>query len=281
MKEEASQRSRLLIIQCDSGHLNGDLIACARYRIYDMRAKALLNRSRYTNIPHVVFIVHLPVQAASSTFVGFQGDPWISCHIDELKPSGKNGITLETAQGVTVSQLFYGGPKLVKLERQTSELSNNMAFERLPDMYQRFEEGMEEYEGEGGEFGHHRGEGTEKEVEVQDIEGEVHSRAIEKYSPEGVEEPEDSRRNGRISQKGSAHFPSTYHEMLSEKVASLTTPSSDVYTQCVRLNNCIQAAASRVQDSRVNKRKAAERVQILIQIIPQKPTFPLGKFVYS
>ena len=250
MKEEASQRSRLLIIQCDSGHLNGDLIACARYRIYDMRAKALLNRSRYTNIPHVVFIVHLPVQAACSTFVGFQGDPWISCHIDELKPSGKNGITLETAQGVTVSQLFYGGPKLVNEE-------------------------------EGGEFGHQRGEGSEKEVEVQDIEGEVHCRAIEKYSPEGVEEPEDSRRNGRISQKGSAHFPSTYHEMLSEKVASLTTPSSDVYTQCVRLNNCIQAAASRVQDSRVNKRKAAERVQILIQIIPQKPTFPLSKFVYS
>ena len=246
-----------------------------------MRAKALLNRLRHTNIPHVVFIVHLPVQAACSTFVGFQGDPWISCHIDELKPSAKNGITLETAQGVTVSQLFYGGPKLVKLERQTSEVSNNMAFERLPGMYQRLEEGMEEYKEENGDFGHQRREGSEKEIKIEDIEGEVHSHAIEKYSPEGVEEPEDSRRNGRISQKDSAHSPSTYHEMLSEKVASLRTPFSDVYAQCVRLNNCIQAAASRVQDSRVNKRKAAERVQILIQIIPQKPTFPLGKFMYS
>ena len=170
VRSEGSQTASLLIIQCDSGHLNGDLIACARYRIYNVRAKALLKKYQTTHTTHVLFIIHLPVQTVQSSFVGFQGDPWISCHIDELRRSEKGAITLEGAQGVPMSILFYGGL-------------------------------------------------------------------------------EDDKRK----------------ETLSE-----------MYTQCVHLNNCIQAAASRLQNYTQNKDRTAEQVKLLIELIPRKPVFPLG-----
>ena len=97
----------LLVIQCDSGHLNGDLIACARYRIYDKRAEAALWNER-EGCTHVLFIIHLPRQVAGSSFVGFQGDPWISTHIDDLRPTTDGTIALHKVMGLSISQLFYG-----------------------------------------------------------------------------------------------------------------------------------------------------------------------------
>ena len=97
----------LLVIQCDSGHLNGDLIACARYRIYDKRAETSLRNEREW-CTHVLFIIHLPRQTAGSSFVGFQGEPWISTHIDDLRPTTGGTITLQEVMGVSISQLFCG-----------------------------------------------------------------------------------------------------------------------------------------------------------------------------
>ena len=193
MRKDESASPCLVIIQCDSGHINGDLIACARYRIYDMRVKALHNKSKC----HVVFIVHLPVHISQSTFVGFQGDPWISCHIDQLRPSGENDITLEVAQRMSVSEIFYGGLEDVQFNRQTSELSSN----------------------------------------------------IEVSGPT----PLALERN-----------------IFSDKPG-----------QCVRLNSCIQAAASGLQTSAQNNQRAAERVKLLIQLIPSQPIFPLGMYIHS
>ena len=87
-RKPGDTQNSLLVIQCDSGHLNADLIACARYRIYDKRAEA----SQWNKIfkteghTHVLFTIHLPRQVLSSSLVGFQGDPWISAHIDVLRP---------------------------------------------------------------------------------------------------------------------------------------------------------------------------------------------------
>ena len=94
---------RLVIIQCDSGHMIGDLIACARYRIYDLRAKADQDQ-----VTHVLFIIHLPHHVASSSFVGFQGDPWISSHIDDLRQTTDNAVSADEAIGLTISELFLG-----------------------------------------------------------------------------------------------------------------------------------------------------------------------------
>lgn len=107
--EDGRPEKRLVIIQCDSGQMTGDLIACARYRIYDLKAKA--DRELIT---HVLFVIHLPRNIASSSFVGFQGDPWISFHIDDLRPSIQSFIPLGEAIKMSISELFLGISKTAK-----------------------------------------------------------------------------------------------------------------------------------------------------------------------
>ena len=111
-QDETDTANRLLVIQCDSGHKNGNLIACARYRIYDERIKAI-NKNKLQNrvgVTHVLFIINLPHQvSSSSSFVGFQGDPWISCHIDDLRPTSGNTIEPQQAISANISDLFIGG----------------------------------------------------------------------------------------------------------------------------------------------------------------------------
>ena len=109
-RDEGDIQNRLLVIQCDSGHLNGDLIACARYRVYDERVNAL-NKNKIQNrdgVTHVLFIVKLPHQVSSSSFVGFQGDPWISSHIDDLRPTSTDTIEPLHAIATNISELFIG-----------------------------------------------------------------------------------------------------------------------------------------------------------------------------
>lgn len=96
----------LLIIQCDSGHLYGDLIACARHRIEDERQKV----KRQGGPTHVIFIINLPHQVEiihDSAFAGFQGGTWISAHIDSISISSELDLSLEDALNTPISQLFY------------------------------------------------------------------------------------------------------------------------------------------------------------------------------
>ncbi len=103
VKSAAEKENRLVILQCDLGNVDGDLIACARYRIYDLTAKA--DEEQTT---HVLFIIHLSHRAVSSTFVGFQGDPWMSSHIDDLNTTTDNTVSASDAIGLSISELFRG-----------------------------------------------------------------------------------------------------------------------------------------------------------------------------
>lgn len=163
----------LLIIQCDLNHVDDNLIACARYCIYNIRANALLN-SGSKSTPHVLFIIHLPAQATQSSFKGFQGGSWVCCHIDELRSSSDGTLTLERVQGASMSELFYG-----------KVFSRN---------------------------------GDQEEAEV-----------------------------------------------------------SSTHLQCIRLNSCIQAAASRLQDSFQSKQRATRRVEVLTHHIPPNPALPFSE----
>ena len=59
-------------------------------------------------ITHVLYIIHLPRQMSSS-LVSFQGNPWISTHIDNLKHSTNDVIAPHEAVEVPISKLFIGG----------------------------------------------------------------------------------------------------------------------------------------------------------------------------
>lgn len=100
-----AKEDTLLIVQCDSGHLNGDLIACARYRICDKRSKT--SQEQYKINTHVLLIIHLPRKAPGSSFVGFQGEPWTCCHVDDLRALDSGHLSLHNALHMQISDLFY------------------------------------------------------------------------------------------------------------------------------------------------------------------------------
>ena len=83
--------------------MTGDLIACARYRIYDLKAKAAKNLTT-----HVLFVIHLPRSYNNSSFVGFQGDPWVSFHIDDLRSTNDVSVSVKEAMSMTISAVFIG-----------------------------------------------------------------------------------------------------------------------------------------------------------------------------
>lgn len=108
-KRECKDDSRtLLVIQCDSTYSSGDLIACARYRAYDECARGGMKK----NI-HICFIVYVPLcnirdgTLSQSASVGYQGDPWISAHIDVLRPQF-DAVMPYNALKLAMSELFMG-----------------------------------------------------------------------------------------------------------------------------------------------------------------------------
>ena len=266
MRKENEREACLLIIQCDFGHVDGDLIACARYHIYDMRAKALLQfSSGLSHTTHVLFIIHLPVQAVQSSFVGFQGDPWVSCHIDELRRSNRGDLTFEMTQGATISEIFYGKarrnqPFLPGIKRKVAE-SRKKTEKKREDM-EIEEEGKEEIVGVSGS--RERTEQDQMMQSKQDNEVEEQEEVIE-------ESEEDDEHD--VEREGPVRTTSDWER--EEEVAR------QMFMQCTRLNSCIQAAASRLQDSTQNKHRATQRVELLIDLIPQTSSYPLGEWPHS
>ena len=123
------------MVQCDSGHLNCDLIAFARYRVCNeaIKAKSKNEIQGRNNVTHILFVIRLPQHEVKSKFVGFQGDPWISVHIDDLRPTFEATVLPEQALTMKISELFIGEldkPVGHNIEDMTPELLH--AFKELP-----------------------------------------------------------------------------------------------------------------------------------------------------
>lgn len=102
--------SGILIVQCDSGDHNFNLIAGARHILLEERKNApeLLNLPTIAAV-HVVLVVQLPrIAGGCRNFVGFQGGKWISTHIDELRPPERHTPSIEDLIDKPISKLFGG-----------------------------------------------------------------------------------------------------------------------------------------------------------------------------
>lgn len=63
---------RVLLLQCDSGDVHAELIACARYNIWNEFCQMSTDIDTIgRQLLHVIFIVQLP-RIAGGCFVGFQ-----------------------------------------------------------------------------------------------------------------------------------------------------------------------------------------------------------------
>ena len=119
---------KILIIQCDCGHLHSNLIACARHKVIDeivvpqssskgseseetTQAKNESNTSNSSKLQckstvHVIFIIQLPRKAGGTNFVGFQGGDWLSVHLDDLRPLKENELSFQSAIQCSISEIF-------------------------------------------------------------------------------------------------------------------------------------------------------------------------------
>jgi hypothetical protein len=241
------QRDSLLIIQCDSGHVYGDLIACARYRIDDVRAKTNL---RYVDgNTNVLFIVHLPrqfgeIEAGTSTFVGFCGGSWISAHIDDIRAPTDADLTLDEASSAPISELFYNKEFISHYDEDELEET---------EIDEQYIWGLGGVESEKGL--------------LEDIDFEIDVIAMD--HTEGESE----------SISGLESEYEYYHKDLMGlyQLNEMPNKKKVEHTQCHRLHDCIQGAVAKlIENDDTRKEWTAQRVKVLLALIPQSPTYPLN-----
>ena len=103
--------SGILIVQCDSGDDNFNLIAGARHILMEERTNApeLVGLSKIKPV-HIALVVQLPrIAGGCRNLVGFQGGQWMSVHIDELRPPGRNTHSVDQLINKPISELFGDG----------------------------------------------------------------------------------------------------------------------------------------------------------------------------
>ncbi|XP_060597666.1 E3 ubiquitin-protein ligase rnf213-alpha-like [Ruditapes philippinarum] len=100
--QSTEECSKLIVIQCDSGDINANLIACARYCVMGEYEKA---RKDLIKPVHFIFIVQLP-KIAGGCFTAFQCGNWHSAHIDDLIPEDMNLPAFRDMYGRSVGTLF-------------------------------------------------------------------------------------------------------------------------------------------------------------------------------
>ncbi|XP_064641333.1 E3 ubiquitin-protein ligase rnf213-alpha-like isoform X2 [Lineus longissimus] len=105
---------RVMLLQCDSGDQNSNLIACARYQImeeYNEVKPTMQGRA------HFVFIVQMPRVVAGS-FVGFQGGKWHSVHLDDLRPPAGTQPSVINMKQQSISSLIHDAVERLAMPRQ-------------------------------------------------------------------------------------------------------------------------------------------------------------------
>ena len=160
--EEETVGHKILIVQCDCGHLHSNLIACARNKVIDEivvsrsssnketsedmqssvketksqnndKAKSKLNNKVEKKCTiHVVFIVQLPRKSGGTNFVGFQGGDWLSVHLDDLRSPKENELSFQTAIQCSISDIFnstYQSFTSTTLEQEIGTASLNQKLE--------------------------------------------------------------------------------------------------------------------------------------------------------
>ena len=231
-----SETDSLLIVQCDSGHLYGDLIACARYRVDDEKERSSGQWNPGHGRTHVLFIIHLPRGGGDirlGSFVGFQGGRWLSAHIDDLRAPSEAALSLDDALHTPISDLFYSERTV-----PNSEVIMTQDHEEMKNDEEDVEKDQEHVEEEEKD--------VEDEEDVEDQEEDVEDQE------EDLEKKEEKKERPVV------------HVAMSK--ASY---------QCSRLYNCIQDAIARAVSSGNSKAWAIRRVEILLNLIPQQPKFPL------
>ena len=98
------QERNFVLIQCEDGYSNYDLISCAKFKMLEIFDKF---KSNLNSNFHILLIVRLLSARQDSSFSGYCGTAWDSVHIDELRPPHHSLLpSLDLIQDLTVADIF-------------------------------------------------------------------------------------------------------------------------------------------------------------------------------
>ncbi|XP_053396009.1 E3 ubiquitin-protein ligase rnf213-alpha-like [Mercenaria mercenaria] len=221
----------LMVIQCDSGDVNANLIACARYCVMDEFEKM---RDELRAPVHVVFIVQLP---RGASFTGFQCGIWHSAHIDDLYTADMNMPTLQDMQGKSVAKLFTDAV----VEPSAMETDEAVPTETGP--------GAEEMEWSESESKHvSPRQRMDEDMITNDLENRLRDAPLQ------LDDVLLDLRN--VDKHGGEGFSQGYGQhRLNVKGLILA---------------CVQAALSMVKDKEENTSKETDRVALVLKLLHQE-----------
>ncbi|CAH1273730.1 RNF213 [Branchiostoma lanceolatum] len=275
------QQESVLIVQCDSGHTNSNLIACARYCVQDEQTQV------GNTTAHLVFIVQLP-RLPGGCFVGFQGGKWTCAHIDDLQPPHRNAPDVAQMRGKPISQLL-GGHR--REEEETVSMDVDAGEEgNVPERSVQIEVrvklhywGTQEEEEETVSMDVDAEEDNNVPERSVQMEEETPVPGAEPGVSEDMDVDEDEEPQGSsMEEGGDAHegmdLDDIELELTAEKEEINPEPkTTDKYTEVSVLDDkmllvsCIQATAAMLEDPKdLPKRRTVTRIEKLMQLLLER-----------
>ncbi|KAK3585587.1 hypothetical protein CHS0354_036774 [Potamilus streckersoni] len=181
--ESNPEEQILLIIQCDSGDTNANLVACARYCIVDEHQNM---KDRQRAPCHIIFIIQLP-RLAGGCFTGFQCGLWHSAHIDDLRAQDEEMPSIMEMHGKSVGTLMERAVSTrtahtadMEVEEMFKDNSTGQGDEAMEtdDMESQIQNGVMEMEGQMGE----ESSGDHDPDQVHKLQGIICNRVSHKLN---------------------------------------------------------------------------------------------------
>ncbi|XP_048586969.1 E3 ubiquitin-protein ligase rnf213-alpha-like isoform X2 [Nematostella vectensis] len=242
----------MLIVQCDSGDENFNLIACARHVVMDQRFKRTeMLQEKLKIAPDKIAPLHLVIVAQLSRvsggckhFVGFPGGKWQSYHVDDLRPPTNEIPPIERLIDTCISDLLR------------------------PDVSQQ-DDGVPM---ETDETTQALTVTSPEEAQASNL-GELPMETDETKEPLSVSSVEISMETDIAEEITATTSPQAVAMVTPNKTTSpqMQTPSQpkSVNSQAVALlRRSVHAAAGRLDDSHVMSSRGTHRVEIMLRLLP-------------
>lgn len=249
----------LLILQCDSGHLNGDLVACARYRIDDERERANSGE-----------------QVESGTETSNKDEAELKEEIDGDQVSKAEG---EAFNGDQV-EVLEGVPADVPQNNTSDEEGSERPLQDVPSLHHSTRQReprvdvllviqlpRRALETPGSSFISFQGGSW--------ISMHMDSLSVPKEGVPTVDE---------VLETSVSELFYSFGECPSDRESGTTGGTPRQYSQCQRLYDCIRSTVAHLTKKHTVEKEdkwKAKRVELLMELIPKETCPELGMCVFG
>ncbi|KAK3585578.1 hypothetical protein CHS0354_036765 [Potamilus streckersoni] len=231
--ESNPDEESILVVQCDSGDTNANLVACARYCTLDEHQQM---KERRTAPCHVVLIIQLP-RIAGGCFTGFQCRLWHSVHLDDLRAQDEEMPSIMEMLGKSVGTL---------MERAVGTQSTHAA-----DM-------DEEEDFEANRVGQSAVAMETDEMESERNDTEI-PRQVKTEQMEWVRE--EAEKPLSEPDQGQGH---ELQDVINERIDHKLNVRNLILS-------CIQPALAMVKDKEETSGRSTRRIELMLDLLHQNP----------